>query len=53
MLLIIFILFFSHPKYRLALDKKFPCLVCGKLEDDRSDSKSVASAQTTVSEDKV
>lgn len=43
----------SHPKYRLALDKKFPCLVCGKLEDDKSDSKSVASAQTTVSEDKV
>lgn len=43
----------SHPKYRLALDKKFPCLVCGKLEDDKSDTKSVASAQTTVSEDKV
>lgn len=48
-----FILFFSHPKYRMALNKKFPCLVCGKLEDDRSDTKSVASAQTTVSEDKV
>jgi len=52
-LFIIVIFFFSHPKYRLALDKKFPCLVCGKLEDDRSDSKSVASAQTTISEDKV
>lgn len=45
--------FSSHPKYRLALNKKFPCLVCGKLEDDKSDIKSVTSAQTTVSEDKV
>ncbi|XP_050539105.1 opsin-1-like [Daktulosphaira vitifoliae] len=43
----------SHPKYRQALDKNFPCLVCGKLEDDKSDTKSIASAQTTVSEDKV
>ncbi|XP_050433054.1 opsin-1-like [Adelges cooleyi] len=43
----------SHPKYRQALNKKFPCLVCGKVEDDKSDSKSIASAQTSVSEDKV
>lgn len=50
---IIFFFFHSHPKYRMALNKKFPCLVCGKLEDDKSDSKSVVSAQTNISEDKV
>lgn len=49
----LFFFFSSHPKYRMALDKKFPCLVCGKLEDDKSDLKSVSSAQTTISEDKV
>lgn len=51
--IIIINFFHSHPKYRMALNKKFPCLVCGKLEDDKSDSKSVVSAQTNISEDKV
>lgn len=46
-------IYFSHPKYRMALNKKFPSLVCGKLDDDKSDLKSVSSAQTTISEDKV
>ncbi|PSN33891.1 rhodopsin [Blattella germanica] len=39
----------SHPKYRAALQKKFPSLACSGAEDDSS---SVASGATTVSEEK-
>ncbi|KAI5694373.1 hypothetical protein M8J75_015751 [Diaphorina citri] len=39
----------SHPKFRQALDKKFPSLVCGTVE---SDSSSAASVQTNVTDDK-
>ncbi|EEB14599.1 class A rhodopsin-like G-protein coupled receptor GPRop1, putative [Pediculus humanus corporis] len=38
----------SHPKYRAALKKKFPSLVCGTLEDDHT---SAASGITTCNEE--
>jgi len=41
----------SHPKYRQALNKKFPSLVCGYPEP-ASDGQSVASGVTTVTESK-
>nr|AEG78684.1 green-sensitive opsin [Gryllus bimaculatus]BAR40297.1 green sensitive opsin [Gryllus bimaculatus] len=39
----------SHPKYRAALQKKFPSLACANAEDDTS---SVASGATTCTEEK-
>nr|AAU95194.1 putative rhodopsin [Oncometopia nigricans] len=44
----------SHPKYRAALNKKFPSLVCGQPEaqGSTSDGASVASGATTLTEDK-
>ncbi|OXK29948.1 hypothetical protein CDL40_05195, partial [Escherichia coli] len=42
----------SHPKYRAALDKKFPSLVCGAPEAATSDGTSVASGATTITEEK-
>lgn len=38
----------SHPKYRAALEKRFPSLVCGGGNDNTS----VASAATGVTEEK-
>lgn len=43
---------YSHPKYRAALNKKFPSLVCGVPEPVSSDGASVASGATTLTEDK-
>nr|QWV42663.1 long wavelength sensitive opsin [Lilioceris merdigera] len=40
----------SHPKYRLALQKKFPSLVCGSTPDDNV---STATGATNVTEEKV
>nr|Q94741.1 RecName: Full=Opsin-1 [Schistocerca gregaria]CAA56377.1 locus opsin 1 [Schistocerca gregaria] len=39
----------SHPKYRAALEKKFPSLACASSSDDNT---SVASGATTVSDEK-
>ncbi|XP_014240082.1 opsin-1 [Cimex lectularius] len=39
----------SHPKYKLALQKKFPSLSCAEARDDTT---SVASGVTTVTEEK-
>lgn len=46
--------FCSHPKYKQALNKKFPSLVCGTPEapTSTSDGTSVASCATNVTEDK-
>uniref|UniRef100_A0A1B6D497 G-protein coupled receptors family 1 profile domain-containing protein n=1 Tax=Clastoptera arizonana TaxID=38151 RepID=A0A1B6D497_9HEMI len=41
----------SHPKYRAALSKKFPSLVCGATET-QSDTTSVASGATTMTDEK-
>ncbi|CAG9811558.1 unnamed protein product [Chironomus riparius] len=41
----------SHPKYRAALIKTFPSLVCGG-KDDLSDAQSSGTALSTVSEEK-
>lgn len=41
----------SHPKYRAALQKKFPSLVCGDTPSS-SDTQSQASGVTAVSEEK-
>lgn len=46
---LIWLLFYSHPKYRAALYKKFPSLSCQASPDD---SNSVASVTTAVSEEK-
>nr|AIW62550.1 opsin [Scytodes thoracica] len=40
----------SHPKYRLALNQKFPNLSCAGDNSDHSDTKSEASATTTADE---
>ncbi|KAL1450169.1 hypothetical protein WDU94_002618 [Cyamophila willieti] len=40
----------SHPKFRQALDKKFPSLVCGTVESDGASS--TGSVQTNVTDDK-
>lgn len=40
----------SHPKYRVALYKKFPALSCGSPPVGANDSKSVSSANTTATE---
>ncbi|CAH0388171.1 unnamed protein product [Bemisia tabaci] len=43
----------SHPKFRAALNKKFPSLVCGSVEQQGGDSASAASGVTAVTtEDK-
>nr|AHK12248.1 longwave opsin [Empoasca vitis] len=43
----------SHPKYKVALNKKFPSLVCGIPEaQSTSDGASVGSGATTLTEDK-
>nr|BAO03858.1 longwave opsin [Sogatella furcifera] len=42
----------SHPKYRAALGKKFPSLVCAAAPNEGSDATSVASGATTVTEEK-
>ena len=47
---LLYILFYSHPKYKIALQKKFPSLSCTASPDD---STSVASGTTTVTEEKV
>lgn len=46
--------FCSHPKYKQALNKKFPSLVCGTPDapTSTSDGTSVASCATNVTEDK-
>ncbi|MCL4135121.1 UNVERIFIED_CONTAM: hypothetical protein GTU68_029521 [Idotea baltica] len=41
----------SHPKYKAALEKKFPCLSCQPEKDD-DESKSTASVMTTNEEAK-
>lgn len=41
--------FYSHPKYRQALQKKFPSLVCAGEPDDAT---STASGVTATTEEK-
>lgn len=43
--------FFSHPKYRQALEKKFPSLVCAN-KADAADNVSTATGACTVADEK-
>lgn len=41
---------YSHPKYRAALQAKFPSLVCGATDDDTKSTASGATNVTTAEE---
>lgn len=42
----------SHPKYRQALFKSFPCLSCNDSDSGASDNQSAVSGATAVSDEK-